>query len=543
MYHHTKRLFTLLLIAFISACATTEPVREPAAPLLENLGNHTMSITTDEPRTQRYFNQGLVLAYGFNHAEAARAFRAAQQLDPDCAMCFWGEALVLGPNINAPMDPANNETAWTALHKALRLSATSKTSDKGKALIQALTHRYDRVAPEDRSALDRTYANAMREVAQEYPNDADVQTLFAEALMDTTPWDYWEDDDSPKPVTEEFTAALDAALEIQPDHPGANHLYIHAVEAVHPERGIPAAERLDGLVPGAGHLVHMPGHIYIRTGRYHDAVRVNQQAAQADENYIAQCRAQGFYPLLYYPHNLHFLWFAAMMGGEGQVAIDAAEKIQAHLTDDMVESQRLRPTLVFALERFGRWDALLELPAPPDEQLYAKAMWHYGRGLARLHTNDLDAAALELSRLTAITNSDAAQALEQSFFFGYSQIEIARHILQGELAGARGDDNGRTEHLRTAVELQDSLPYMEPPYWYYPVRQSLGAALLDAGRPSEAEQVFRADLDYFAENGWSLHGLAQSLRAQGKTAEADATQARFARAWRHADVRLAPASF
>jgi tetratricopeptide (TPR) repeat protein len=456
-------------------------------------------------------------------------------------MCFWGEALVLGPNINAPMDPADNEAAWTALHKALRLSATSKVSDREKALIQALSHRYDRVAPEDRSPLDQAYANAMREVAKQYPGDADVQTLFAEALMDTTPWDYWQDDQSPKPVTEEFTAALDAALEVQSDHPGANHLYIHAVEAVHPERGIQAAERLDGLVPGAGHLVHMPGHIYIRVGRYHDAVRVNLDAAAADENYIAQCRAQGFYPLLYYPHNLHFLWFAAMMGGEGTVAIDAAEKIQAKLSDEMIESQRLRPTLVFALERFGRWDAILDLPAPPDEQLYAKAMWRYGRGLALLHTEGPAAAAAEFAQLTTITESEAAQELEQPYFFGHTQVKIAHRILQGELAGARGNEDAKVSHLRAAVELQDSLPYMEPPYWYEPVRQSLGAALLQAGRPAEAEQVFREDLDYFAENGWSLHGLAQSLRAQSKTDEADTVQARFEKAWAHADIQLAAA--
>jgi tetratricopeptide (TPR) repeat protein len=314
------------------------------------------------------------------------------------------------------------------------------------------------------------------------------------------------------------------------------------VEAVHPERGIPAAERLDGLVPGAGHLVHMPGHIYIRVGRYHDAVRVNIDAAAADENYIAQCRAQGFYPLLYYPHNLHFLWFAAMMGGEGDVAIDAAEKIQANLSDDMVESQRLRPTLVFALERFGRWDAILDLPAPPDEQLYARAMWHYGRGLALLHTEGPEAASTELSALTAIVESEAAQALEQPFFFGHTQAKIAHRVLQGEWAGARGNDDASVEHLRAAVELQDSLPYMEPPYWYEPVRQTLGTALMKAGRYAEAEAIFREDLAYFAENGWSLHGLAQSLRAQGKTAAADAVQARFERAWEHADLQLA-ASF
>ncbi|HKL87892.1 MAG TPA: hypothetical protein VJ884_02730, partial [Salinibacter sp.] len=326
------------------------------APLLEDLGTHSMAITTDDALAQRYFDQGLVLAYGFNHAEAARSFRAAQQLDRNCAICYWGEALVLGPNINAPMNPNDNDAAWTALQAARRLSREARMTTevgargpersqpgqrpiltkKEAALIQALSARYAKTPPEDRSALDRAYADAMRPVAAQYPDDSDVQTLFAEALMDTTPWDYWEADDSPKPVTEEFTAAIEKALAQDLYHPGANHLYIHAVESVHPEKGIAAAERLDGLVPGAGHLVHMPGHIYIRTGRYHDAVRVNQQAAAADERYIAQTQAQGFYPLLYYPHNYNFLWFAAMMGGEGAVAIETAEKIQATLSEDMI---------------------------------------------------------------------------------------------------------------------------------------------------------------------------------------------------------------
>jgi tetratricopeptide (TPR) repeat protein len=379
----------------------------------------------------------------------------------------------------------------------------------------------------------------MRTVAQQFPTDPDVQALFAEALMDTTPWDYWESDDSPKPVTEEFTAAIEAALAQDVNHPGANHFYIHAVESVHPERGLAAAERLDGMVPGAGHLVHMPGHIYIRIGRYHDAVRVNLEAAAADERYIAQCNAQGAVPLGYYPHNLHFLWFAAMMGGEGSVAIAAAEKIQAKLSEDMIEVERLRPALVYALVRFERWDDLLALSPPPKEQLYATAMWRYGQGLAHLHTGNVEAAAVDLNALIAVAESDDAQELEQPFFHGLSQIQIARHILEGEMEGRKGGHDGAVAHLRTAVEIQDALPYMEPPYWFYPVRQTLGAALLTAGRYPEAEVTYREDLNYFAENGWSLHGLAQSLRAQGRTEEAGNAQWRFERAWVHADVQLA----
>jgi tetratricopeptide (TPR) repeat protein len=508
------------------------------APLLDGLGDHTMPISTDEARAQRFFDQGLVLAYGFNHAEAARSFRAAQQLDPACAICYWGEALVLCPNINAPMNPVDNNGAWTALQRARQLSTAPHVSAKEQALIQALSHRYAETPPEDRTALDRAYADAMRAMARQYPTDPDVQTLFAEALMDTTPWDYWEEDNSPKPVTEEFTAAIEAALSPNANHPGANHLYIHAVESVHPEKGLAAAERLDGLVPGTGHLVHMPGHIYIRTGRYHDAVRVNLDAAAADERYVAQTKAQGFYPLMYYPHNLHFLWFAAMMGGESTVAIETAEKIDATLSEDMIEVQRLRPVLVQALVRFERWDDILALPAPVNERLYARALWHYGRGLAHASAGTLDAARSELEALRMIVDSEDAQALEQPFFHGLSQIRIAQHLLQAQLAGADGRDDAMIEHARAAVEIQDALPYMEPPYWYYPARQSLGAALLTTGRDAEAEAIYREDLDYFAENGWSLHGLAQSLRAQNRSEEAEAVQKRFDKAWTHADVTL-----
>jgi tetratricopeptide (TPR) repeat protein len=557
----------VLVALFLVGCRSTAPTQQAdRAPLLDGLNVHSLPIATDVPMAQRYFDQGLVLAYGFNHAEAARSFREAQRLDPGCAMCYWGEALVLGPNINAPMDPAHNDAAWAALQTARQLIQTKEApdlevgargpvralpkpqqptvpSEKERALIEALAFRYAERAPDDRSALDRAYADAMRTVAQQYPTDPDVQALFAEALMDTMPWDYWTESGDPKPETEEVLAALESAMGRAPYHPGANHFYIHAVESVHPERGLQAAERLDGRVPGAGHLVHMPGHIYIRVGRYHDAVRVNQQAAAADERYIAQCKAQGAVPLGYYPHNLHFLWFAALMGGEGAVAIETAEKIQATLSDDMLEVERLRPTLIFALVRFEKWDDLLALPAPPPDQLYHRAMWHYGHGLATLHTQGPNAATSDLDELTALAGREEVQALEQPYFHGLSQVQIAQKILQGEVAGMQGDQAATIASLREAVALQDALPYMEPPYWYYPVRQSLGEALLRAGRAAEAESVFQDDLAYFAENGWSLHGLAKSLRAQGRHREANNAQWRFERAWQHADIQLAQEAF
>jgi len=555
----TRLFFSFVLALLLVGCQTTRTLGPTVeAPLLDGLGTHTMPITTTEPMAQRYFDQGIVLAYGFNHAEAARSFRAAQQIDPKCAMCYWGEALVLGPNINAPMNPEDNDDAWAALQQARRLSreAVIRSGEAGArgpvrlrpgerpfltkkevALIRALSVRYVETASEDRSALDRAYADAMRPVAARYPNDPDVQALFAEALMDTTPWDYWNDDKTPKPVTSEFTAAIEAALAVDGYHPGANHFYIHAVEAVHPEKGLPMAKRLEGLVPGAGHLVHMPAHIYVRTGRYHDAVRVNHKAVAADERYIKETQAQGFYPLLYYPHNYHFLWFGALMGGEGEVAIEAARTMQAKLTDDMFEAARLRSTLIFALVRFARWNDVLALPRPAEEHLFTRSMWHYGRGLALLNTGNHVGAEEELRLLTSIAESAEAKSLERPFFYGFTQLRIAKAILEGELSGVQGDADERVSALKAAVRLQDGLPYMEPPYWYYSVRQSLGDALVKAGRYAEAEAVYREDLDHFPENGWSLHGLAQSLQAQGKMADAEAVQRRFETAWTHADFQ------
>ncbi len=529
------------MLLFMSAACSQKTAEkklsaDPIAPLLEGMGDYHFAITTDDTLAQRFFDQGLVLAYGFNHAEAERSFREAARLDPECAMCYWGIALVLGPNINAPMNPENVPEAYAAVHKALALAPQVSTWEQ--AYIQALSVRYAKKPSEDRSSLDKAYAVAMRKMAHTYRNDLDAQVLFAEALMDTTPWDYWKENGEPKAVTREVLATLDFVLKRNPRHPGANHFYIHVVEDVHPERGLPMAERLESLVPGAGHLVHMPSHIYLGVGRYHDAVLINKRAVAVDEGYITQCRAQGFYPLLYYPHNIHVLWYAAMLGGEKEVAISAAQKIQSYLTDQWLEAQRLRPTLMFALVRFGEWQRALDLPEPPAEQLYARSMWHYGRGLALLGTGHVDEAAQEAKKLNRIAGSEAARKLEIPLFYGASQIDVASNLLQGELAGAQGHEEVMIRHLRKAVRLQEELPYMEPPYWFYPVRQSLGAALLRADLPAEAEQVYRTDLKNFPENGWSLYGLAQSLLAQDKTEAAAEVKQRFEKAWKYADVTL-----
>ncbi|WP_231510410.1 hypothetical protein [Fischerella sp. PCC 9605] len=513
------------------------------APLFNNLGNYHHPISTKSQLAQRYFDQGLILAYGFNHAEAERSFREAAKLDPECAICNWGVALVLGSNINAAMDDAAMSPTWEALQKALQLSG--KASEKEKAYIQALTKRYSQKPTENRKSLDINYANAMREVAKTYPDDLDAATLFAEALMNTMPWDYWQENGKPKLETQEILTTLESVLKRNPNHPGANHLYIHAVEAVRPELGVVAADRLGNLVPGSGHLVHMPSHIYIRVGRYHDAAIANQQAIAADKEYITQYHKQGMYPLAYVPHNHHFLWAAATMEGNQKLAMQAAYDTAAMADEKQMREpgyatlQHYYSIPLYTLTRFGKWDEILAEPAPADDLKYPTGVWHYARGTALTAKGQLQEAARELEHLQAIA---ADPALEKVTIWDINTtanlLKIASEVLTGKLAAKQGDYEKAIAHLKNAVNLEDKLNYDEPPPWHYPVRQSLGAVLLEANRPTEAEIVYHEDLKRFPENGWSLAGLAKSLEAQGKTEEAQAVQKRFTDAWKHADLSL-----
>ena len=516
---------------------------EPTAPLFDDLGNHHHQITTRSPKAQRYFDQGLTLAYGFNHGEAIRSFKEAARLDPDCAMAYWGVALALGPNINAPMSDEDVPKAWEALQQARRLAP--KVSAKEQAYIQALEKRYSEMPVADRSALDLAYANAMREVMKRYPDDLDAATLFAEAIMDTMPWNYYTPYDEPKPETVEVTTALESVMARNPNHPGANHFYIHAVEASqHPERALPSAYRLRYIAPGAGHLAHMPSHVYLRVGRYHDASLANERALAADESYIAQCHAQGVYPVSYYPHNEHFLWYTSGMEGRSAISIDAARKIaEMNAKHDLVEGIRFRPILILTLARFGHWDEVMEQPQPPANHLYETAMWRYARGLAQLAKRRPDDAARELSALETIAKSKEAQSLDTPLFPAAKVIVVGYHALAGQLAAGRGQTEEMIRLFKTAIQLEDRLPYMEPPFWHHPVRQSFGAALLEAGKPAEAEKIYREDLKRHPENGWSLYGVLQSLRAQGKTEEAAAVAKSFREAWRQADVTLTASRF
>jgi len=538
-----QRALPVLAAVFMSVAAAN--AQKLPAPIFDGLGQHHHGVTTRSTQAQRYFDQGLTLCYAFNHKEAIRSFEAVTKLDPSCAMGHWGVAYAHGPHVNKPMTKEENERAWAAIQQAL--AGLASVSPKEKAFIDAMAKRYQARFAEDRSALDKAYASAMREVVNQYPDDLDAQTLFAEALMDTMPWDYWAKDRSPKPETEEALAALRFVIARNPDHPGANHLFIHAVEAgPHPELGLPSADRLANFTSQAGHLVHMPSHIYIRVGQYHDAVLANERAAKADQSYIRHCRAQGFYPGIYYPHNLHFLWWAQMFEGRSADALRAANKVIEYAQDKIcgptvvLEAPRFRHLPWLTKARFGQWDDILRVPQPigTNDFLVDRVMWHFTRGLAFAARHQADDAAREHAALASLAQSDEAKKLDNPQFPASSILGVANHLLAGKVAEARSDRAQAIAHFQKAIDAEDALPYMEPSYWPYPTRPTLGAALLQFGDAAKAEQIFRDDLKRNPRNGWGLLGLEQCLRSQGKTQSADVVRDEFERAWKHADVKL-----
>lgn len=555
---HVVAVLSIGIVVQLGACrrasveSDADLVARAGAPLFEGMGDYHRPITTNDAGAQRYFDQGMVLAFGFNHAEAIRSLRAAQRLDPDCAMCFWGEALATGPNINvtsggmAIMSPESRVAAHAAAQKALSLA--DRVAPVERALIEAQAVRYDGSETSDRDPLDRAYAEAMRSVVQRFPDDDDAAAMYAEAWMNTMPWNYWSDDGQPRPETVEVIDALERIIARSPRHPLALHLYIHAVEASSdPGRAEAAADTLLTLVPGSGHLVHMPAHTYWRVGRYHDAAEANVRAAAVDEQYIAQCNAQGFYPALYYPHNIHFLWAASSMEGRSAVAIDAARRVAANVR---IEQIREFPTVEFfrtipllALTQFGRWDEILAEPMPDASLRYATAIAHYARGVALARKGDLAAAHRERDQLVPLRDTTEILFLDTNDYPAVTLLQIADALLEGEIAMAAGSVDAAVGHFERAVALQDGLPYMEPPFWYYPTRQSLGAALLAAGRAGEAEAVYRRDLEDYPHNGWSMFGLAESLAAQGRTDEAAEVREMFTHVWARADVELTGSRF
>jgi tetratricopeptide (TPR) repeat protein len=460
-------------------------------------------------------------------------------------MAHWGVAYAYGPHVNRPMDSNDTAQAWTALQQAVALKP--KASPKEQAYITALETRYRPVHQDDRLALDKAFARAMRELVKQYPDDLDAQVIFAESLMNTMPWDYWTRDRTPKPETEEVLAALRFVSSRNPDHPGANHFHIHAVEAgPNPELGLPAADRLLDYAPAAGHLVHMPAHIYMRVGQYADAVVANERAVRADRDYIRHCRAQGFYPGAYYPHNMHFLWWAQLFEGRSREALRTANQVAAYALDNYcgpskaVEAPRLRHLPWLTLARFGRWDEILALTQPPDvnDFLVDRALWHFTRGLAFAAKKDAAAAEATQRALSAIAASEAAKKLSSPVFPAADTLNVASLWLAGKVAGANGDTRAMIEHLAKAVAAEDAIPYMEPSYWPVPARPTLGAAWLQAGDAAKAEQVFREDLKRWPRHAWSLFGLVQALRRQGRTQSAELVRREFEAAWQRADVQL-----
>lgn len=504
-------------------------------PLWDNLGRLHFDAGTANPLAQRYFDQGLKLAYAFNHAEAARAFRHAQRLDPACALCHWGEALVLGPNINAPMDDAANAAALAALERAQALA--SKAGARAQALIAALARRYANDPRAERAVLDAAYAEAMAGVARQFPDDDDIALLYVEALMDLSPWDYWEAAGArAKGRTAEIVARLEEVLRRHPDHPGAIHFYIHIVEAsTDPGRALRHADRLGSLMPGAGHLVHMPFHIYFRVGHYQDALQANRRAVAADEAYIAEAQPQGIYPLAYYPHNVHSLMTSAQMAGDGRSAVDAAEKLAQVVSRDAGRSIAwVQPILVapyFAHVQFSQPELVLALPDPGDDLPYVKAMWHYARAVALAWRGKPAAAHAEVEAMRGLAQDGDFSALVAGGVPAPDVIELAQHVALGRIAQAGGDWARARAEFEQAAALEETLLYAEPPNWYYPVRQSLGAVLLAAGKPDEAETAFRQSLLRAPNNGWALHGLSLAYERLGKAREAAAARRQFVQAW------------
>ena len=523
------------------------PVAADARPVLyDTLGTYSYRITSSSAAAQRWFDQGLRLVYAFNHHEAQKAFREAARLDPGCAMCFWGVAVTEGANYNHPADAEREKRALAATQEAQRRAAGARPQER--ALIEATARRHSTDTTARREALDRAYADALRAAARQYPDDLEIATFFADAMMNLRPWSLWTSDGAPQPGTEEIVQTLERVLAREPNHPGALHLYIHAVEASRePARAEAAADRLRRLMPGAGHIVHMPSHIYWRVGRYTDAVSTNAAAVQADRAYFKTAQPSPIYRGLYYPHNIDFIWQSAAMQGRSAETIRAAREFADNAPAEMIKQMPDMETApvapIVALVRFGRWDEVLRHPAPPRDWTYTSGVWRYARGMAFHAKGEAAEAAGELRQLESIIASVPPERTIAFFFRAKNVLQLAANVLAGEMAARSGDFASAERLLRAAVAEQDTHWFSEPPPWYFPVRQSLGAVLLQAGRGADAERVYREDLQRNPGNGWSLHGLAQSLRAQDKTAEAAQAEERFRRAWASADVPLTASRF
>lgn len=514
-------------------------------PRLLNLGQHKFLVSTHNKKAQQFISQGLNLAYAFNHSEAHRSFREAARLDSKLAMAYWGQALVLGPNINAIMDPDDEAQALLMVRKAKLYMVNA--SQKEQALVNALSKRYSGKS-EHRKQNDKAYADAMREVQKRFPDDTDITMLYVESMMNIRPWNYWMPDGHPYEGTEEIVKLTEDVMLQNPMHPGAVHLYIHLIEPTNtPERAEAAADTLLTLMPDAGHMVHMPSHIYNRVGRYADAMRSNQLAIAADERYIKECHAESLYEKAYYPHNLHFLSFAATADGQSLIAIESARKVAAIISDEvlkempMMASMRVAP--YWALARFGRWKEILKEPEPPSSSIFLRGAWHYVRGLAFVATERLQEAEQELGAMRETLKDSSLNTPLFSLNTGRSILRIGPEVLAGEIAAAHKKFNVAITHLRSAVHFKEILAYTEPSEWHYPPRLVLGAILLESGHAVEAEAVYWEDLRRNRNNGWALYGLLQALRAQEKISQSVLIEARFKKSWGSADIELSSSRF
>ncbi len=519
----------------------------PAKPAMamNGLGERHHPVSTRNAEAQRFFDQGLALVYAFNHEEAARSFRRAAELDPQLAMAYWGVALAVGPNYNeATVDAERVKAAYEAVEKAQSLGAAA--TERERAYIAALSKRFSSDPQPDYKKLALDYRDAMRELHRRYPDDLDAATLFADSMMNVRPWQLWTKDGKPVEGTDEIVAVLEEALRREPNHAGANHLYIHAVEASkNPERALPSAARLEKLAPKAGHLVHMPAHVYIRTGDYAAAAKSNVEAAEADQAYIKATGAQGVYPMMYYSHNLHFLVETYNRMGQISEARAAAKQLEENVAPHakaMPMIEMFMPAQIYVKLRFGKWDEILQTPEPDRALVATHAIWRYARGVAFAATGKIAEAQKERAALAAELKQVSGEAP-----FGLNSasgvLRVAESALDARIAWAKGEKAKSIESWRAAVAAWDALNYNEPPDWYYPVRESLGAALLLSGDAAAAEKVFREDLKENPRNARSLFGLVESLKAQGNHEAARLVETEFKAAWKNAEVQLKVADF
>jgi len=535
-------------IAFCSPVTTDKEWynSDNKAPIIEGLDVLNFPISTENNLAQVYFNQGLVLAYGFNHAEAARSFYYATKLDPACAMACWGYAYVLGPNYNAGMDPDNYGRAYEAIQKALRLSI-EKGSPKEIALIEALSKRYVKEPLDDRYALDIAYSEAMEAVFNQYPGDADIGSLYVESLMDLHPWDIWDKDGNPKAWTAKIMSTFDRVFAIDSLHPGAHHLYIHAIEAsAEPEKGLISAQLYDeDLVPGAGHLVHMPAHIYIRTGDYHKGTLSNIRSIKVDSAYLTNCHAQGTYPLTLYPHNYHFMAATATLEGNSSLGIMAANKVADHANRQLMKEpgwgtiQHYYTIPYFVKIKFAKWEDILEMTNDDVSLMYPEAVRHYARGMAFLGLQNLPNAKKELNSLLQYANDESMKEVKiWDNNSVHDLLQIARRVLEAEILASEGDFVKSISILKEAVILEDSLNYQEPPDWFFSVRHHLGAVQIEAEMYVEALTTFEEDLEILPKNGWALHGMKLAYSNLNDHDNRLDIEKKLSSIWAYADIEL-----